>query len=212
MRLCLAAELGGRAAGDGDDADRRHVALEQGVGRLGRRMRQEHHVLGRDLGALEHAAEHLDHAGRDAARVGMGGQRRVAADDLVAVVVDQHRLGEGAADVDADAVRFTLFHRGLWPEMLLAGAAIEDLDLPADDGGMRGERLGRAVGRRPRLVLEVMEGVDAAHQGGAVARADRLLHMGRDVADGEADAPVVRLVGLRAVRQQHVVQRRLARA
>ena len=74
----------------------------------------------RDRRALEHAAEHLDHALRDAARIGMGRQRRVAADDLVAVVVDQHRLGEGAADVDADPVRFTLVHRGYgrkcsWP-------------------------------------------------------------------------------------------------
>ena len=61
--------------------------------------------------------------------------------------------------------------------MLLAGAAIEHLDLTADDGGVGGERLGRAIGGGPGLVLEVMEGVDAAHQRGAVARTDRLLHM-----------------------------------
>src|SRR6185437_8559682 len=111
------------------------------------------------------------------------------------------------------ALRSSITVRASWsrPEMLLACAAIEHLDLAADDRGVGGERLGRAIGSGPGLVLEVMESVDTAHQGGAVARADRLLHMGRDVADGEADAPVVRLVGRRAVRQQHVVQRRLAR-
>ena len=113
-------ERRGRPARNGDDADRRHVAFEQRVGRLGRRMREEHDVLGRDPGAFEHAAEDLDHTLGDAARAGMGGQRRVAADDLVGVVVDQHRLGEGAADVDSDTVRFTLFHLGYgrkcsWP-------------------------------------------------------------------------------------------------
>src|SRR6185312_6266528 len=110
------------------------------------------------------------------------------------------------------ALRSSIAVRASWsrPEMLLACAAIEHLHLAADDRGMGGERLGRASGGGSRLVLEVMEGVDAAHQRGAVARADRLLHGGRDVADGEADAPVGRLVGRRAVRQQHVVQRRLA--
>ena len=34
--------------------------------------------------------------------------------------------------------------------------------------------------------------------------------MSRDIADGEADAAVVGLVGRRAVEQQHMVQRRLA--
>src|SRR5579883_917004 len=110
------------------------------------------------------------------------------------------------------ALRSSITVRASWsrPEVLLAGAAIEHLDLAADDRGMGGERLGRAIGGGPWLVLEVMEGVDAAHQGGAVPRADRLLDVGRDVADGEADAPVVRLVGRRAVRQQHVMQGRLA--
>src|SRR5476649_2408334 len=99
----------------------------------------------------------------------------------------------------------------LRPEMLLAGAAIEHLHLAADDGGVGGERFGGAVRRWTRLVLEIVIAVGAAHQRGAVLGADRLLHVGRDVADGEADAPVVRLVGLRAVRQQNVMQRGLAR-
>src|SRR5471030_3101263 len=98
----------------------------------------------------------------------------------------------------------------LGPEMLLAGAAIEHLHLAADDGGMSGKRFGRTVRRGTRLMLEIIIGVGAAHQRGAVLGADRLLHIGRDIADGEADAPVVRLVGLRAVRQQHVMQRGLA--
>ena len=92
----------GRTRG-ADHADRRHVAFQQGIGGLGGAVGQEDHVLGIDAGALEDAAEHLDDALGHAAIVGMGGQHRIPADNLACRIVDQHRLGEGAADVDADA-------------------------------------------------------------------------------------------------------------
>ena len=53
---------------------------------------------------LEHLAEHLDHAAGNAAGMIVRGQHRVPADHLARRVVDQHGLGEGAADVDADAI------------------------------------------------------------------------------------------------------------
>ena len=91
------------AARHADHADRRHVAFQQRVRGLGGAVRQEDHMLGIDPGAIEDVAEHLHHALGHAALVGMGGQHRIAADHLVCRIVDQHRLGEGAADVDADA-------------------------------------------------------------------------------------------------------------
>ena len=54
-------------------------------------------------------------------------------------------------------------------------------------------------------------GIDAAHEGGAVRRTDRLSHVGRNVADRKADAAILRPVGRRAMRQQDVMQGRLAR-
>ena len=49
-------------AGHADDADRRHIAFEQRVGRLRRAVREEHDVFGVDGRALEHVAEHFDDA------------------------------------------------------------------------------------------------------------------------------------------------------
>ena len=59
-------------------------------------------------------------------------------------------------------------------------------------------------------VFEIAVAVLAAHQRRAVVAAGDLAHIGRDVADGEADAPVVRRVRIGAVDQPHVVQRHLA--
>ena len=47
--------------------------------------------------------------------------------------------------------------------MLLACAAIEDLHLPADDGGVHGKRLGRAVRRRPGLSVPTIGVFDTAY-------------------------------------------------
>src|SRR5690348_14690151 len=109
-------------------------------------------------------------------------------------------------------IRYALVNaRLLWTEVRLAGAAVEDLDLPADDGGVGRQRFRRAVGAGTRLGLEVVKKVATAHQRGAVLHAHRLLHMRGDVADRKADAPVPGLVRRRAVRQQYVVQGRLSR-
>ena len=97
-------ELGGVGARHADDADGRHVAFQQRVGGLRGAVGEEHDVLGRDAGLRQHVAEHLDHAGGDAARVIVRGQHRIAADDGMRGIVDQHGLGEGAADIDADAI------------------------------------------------------------------------------------------------------------
>ena len=57
-----------------------------------------------DARLLEHVAEHLHDALGDAARVGMRGQHGKAADHLMARIVDQDGLGEGAADIDTDTI------------------------------------------------------------------------------------------------------------
>ena len=75
---------------------------------------------------------------------------------------------------------------------------------------MQRDEFGLHLVRRDRLVLEIADGVDAAYERGAVFAVE-LAHARRDVADGEADAPVVRRVGRRAVHEKHVVQRSLAR-
>jgi hypothetical protein len=86
-----------------DDAYDRHIAFEQGIGRLGRAVGEEDDVDRIDGGALEDIAEHFDDPPRDAARIVVGGQYRVPADNRAVAVVDQHRLRECAADIDADA-------------------------------------------------------------------------------------------------------------
>ena len=87
-----------------DHADAGDVAFEQRVGGLRRRVGEEDDFLGIDAGLLQHVAEDVDHAFRDAARIGMGGQHGEPADHLVGRIVDQDGLGEGAADIDADAI------------------------------------------------------------------------------------------------------------
>src|SRR5919199_857475 len=89
-------------------------------------------------------------------------------------------------------------------------AAIQHLHLALCDGRVLGQRLGRQVGVRRLLRVEIVVLVRAAHQHRAVALARDLPHIGRDVADGEPDPPVVRTVRRGAVEQQDVVQRSLS--
>ena len=67
-----------------------------------------------------------------------------------------------------------------------------------------GQRLGLQIARGPALAIEVAVLVDTAHKRRVVA-ADDVAHMGRNVAGGEADAPLVGVVGTGAVDQAHVV-------
>ena len=76
---------------------------------------------------------------------------------------------------------------------------------------MGGASGGRAIGVGHGLRLEMLVFVDAAHERGAVALPGGLPHLGGNVADRQADAPVARPVGRGAVKQQHMVQRGLAR-
>ncbi len=74
-----------------------------------------------------------------------------------------------------------------------------------------GELVGVEIGRGPPLELEIAERVAAAHGHGTVGRPHHLADMGRDVADREADPPIVRAVLEAAVKDLDVVQRHLAR-
>ncbi len=87
-----------------DHADACHVALEQRVGGLGRRMREKDDFLGVYTGLLEHVAEYFHDALCNPARVGVSGQHGKPADHLMGRVVDKHSLGEGTADIDPDAI------------------------------------------------------------------------------------------------------------
>lgn len=66
------------------------------------------------------------------------------------------------------------------------------------------------VGTGPPLMFEVTMRVHAADQRGAVRPPRFLTDMGRQVADGDADPGLARLVGTGAVDKQNVVQRHLA--
>jgi hypothetical protein len=101
------------AARHADHADCGDVAFEQRIGGLRRAVSEEDHIGGRNPGALEHVAEHFDDALRDAARIAVRGEHGVALHHLERLVVDQHRFGEGAADVDADAVGFGWSHESI---------------------------------------------------------------------------------------------------
>src|ERR1041385_6576395 len=78
-------------------------------------------------------------------------------------------------------------------EFGLLGALVERPDLPADGIGVRRERGGVHGRGRPGLQVEMTVAIDAAHEHGRVAHLG-LAHVGRDVADREADAPVGRAV------------------
>src|SRR5215468_2462855 len=76
---------------------------------------------------------------------------------------------------------------------------------------VRGAGLGVHVGPRGRLEVEVAVRVRAAHEhGGRLVLHAQVLHRGRHVADGQADAPAVGSVRLRAVQAESVVERELA--
>src|SRR2546427_11640175 len=97
------------------------------------------------------------------------------------------------------------FLRSSGTECGLVGTFVERLHLTSDGVGMRCERALVEVGPRARLMIEMAVAVHSAHQRRRVADLD-LSHMRRDVADGKADAAIVRTVRLRAVHQLDVVQ------
>src|ERR1700754_2740593 len=78
------------------------------------------------------------------------------------------------------------------------GAPHQDLLMGAGDLGVEGERGLGEVGFGALFRLEIVELVDAADQGGRVMGSDDLPHMGRQVADGEADAAPARRIRIGA--------------
>ncbi len=101
------------AAGHADDADLRHVALDEGVGGLRGGVRHEHDVFGGDIVLAQAVLKALHNAGRNALLVIVGGFYLVFADDLVGQVVDGDGLGVGAANVNAHTDFSVLRHEFL---------------------------------------------------------------------------------------------------
>jgi hypothetical protein len=94
------------------------------------------------------------------------------------------------------------------PRLVVAGdarAAIEDPGAALGDGAVKRDEFRIEVAARLRLRHEMVMAILAAHERGAVL-AGELRHASRDIADGKADAPVVRWVGRRAVNETHVAQ------
>jgi hypothetical protein len=85
------------------------------------------------------------------------------------------------------------------------GAAIEDPGAALGDGAVQRHEFRLEVAARLRFRHELVMAILAAHEGGTIL-AGELGHVSRDLADGKADAPVVRRVGRRAVNEGHVVQ------
>ena len=78
------------------------------------------------------------------------------------------------------------------------GAAIEDPGVALGVGAVQCHEFQVEVVARLRLRYEMVMAIAAAHEGGTIL-AGELRHRRRDIADGKADAPVVRRVGRRAV-------------
>src|SRR5215207_6905552 len=81
------------------------------------------------------------------------------------------------------------------PKRRLAGAAIEHCRLRFGRRLVECHAFRIKIKPGPRLGGKVLVVIDSANQCRAVVRADCLAHVGRDVPDGQADAPIVRLVG-----------------
>src|SRR5215203_3611597 len=97
------------------------------------------------------------------------------------------------------------------PESFRIGPAVKNLLLARHDGLVaRDGRWIEIVGRR-LLRLEIAVRIAPADQDGAVLGPGDLADIGRNVAHGEADAPIVRLVWHRTVYELDVVQRHLPR-
>jgi len=78
------------------------IPLKQGVGRLGGAVGDQGHLLRQNLPLFEQLVHGLDHAAGHPLRSRVGGGQIAFGDDLVIRGVHRHRMGEGAADIDAD--------------------------------------------------------------------------------------------------------------
>lgn len=93
-----------RGAGpDADQSDGRDVALQEGVGGLGRAVRQEGDVGRGGAGLFQKPVERLDDAVCDAVLVMVAGGDLDLPQEFESRGVHGHGVGEGSAHVDADA-------------------------------------------------------------------------------------------------------------
>ena len=83
----------------GDEGRARALALEQGVGHHGGGVGEEAHVGRRETVALKGRGERVEDAAGEIARRGGDLHHR----DLLATLLGEDDIGEGAADVDAEA-------------------------------------------------------------------------------------------------------------
>ena len=103
LGLALGQHTAQAAAAHGENTHLGHVALDQGVGRLGGGVGDEDHVFGGDAVLGQAVLEALNNACGHAQLVVVAGHDDGLADDLIGVVVQGYGLGVGAANVDADA-------------------------------------------------------------------------------------------------------------
>ena len=99
------------AARNADDAYLRHVALDEGVGGLCGRVRDEYNVFGGDVVFTQAVFKTLHNACRHALLMVVGGFHFVFADNFMGGVVDGNGFGVRAADVNAHT-NFSAFSHG----------------------------------------------------------------------------------------------------
>ena len=95
------------------------------------------------------------------------------------------------------------------PEVCLVRAAIKYRRLCLGRRPVKGDPFGIQVDFGPRLACEISVLIDAAHESRAIPGTDSLSNVGRHIADGQSNAPIIGAVRRRPVEQQHMVQRRL---
>jgi hypothetical protein len=86
---------------------------------------------------------------------------------------------------------------------------VENVRIAGCDFFMQRDKFWVEVARRPRLVRKGTEVVHSSHQGSAIV-SFQLPHIGRDIADGEADSSLLRRIRLGSMNNAHVVQGHLS--
>jgi len=88
-----------------DDAHPFHVALQQRVGRLGRPVGDEAHLVGRDIILLHQLVQRLHDPRCNPFGGVVGGRHLHLPDQFIGLFIDGNRISEGAADIYADTHR-----------------------------------------------------------------------------------------------------------
>ena len=93
----------------GQNRHSRHIALQQGIGRLGRAMSDEGDILRREVKLAHRPLQRRDNAVRHPLPGIVGRRQLQLPDQLSCLLVDHHHIGEGASNVDPDSN----FHRSI---------------------------------------------------------------------------------------------------